>query len=359
MDTVPAYSTTPVHLLFICTRTPPCLDFSLPTNMSRRANAAPVTSSVLYVGLIPFDWDEETLKSVVSGSGRIVDVRLGFDYAGKNKGFCFIEYASPQEANRGMVLLGQVKIGTPGQKLQFKRLRIELSKEGFRAGASEQKQVLNLPRTRLPPNIQLPPEMMGPSSGNPGISGPSGANVKTASPAPVAQNGGGSGGLMPTNFIPLTLPKVERLPFEASDKISETLSQIPPEQLVQLIANLKNTLSGPDAGRAADVFQILPHLATAAAQALLLMGFIDNDVISGAMKSALSTPQPLGPYGQLQTPVNPKWAHLPPHTQAKLLALDPGQADLVVQVLSLSQDQFVGLTPDKQEMVRNIRLEYL
>lgn len=338
--------------------------------MSRRTNnAAPVTSSVLYVGLVPFDWDEETLKSVVCGSGRIVDVRLGFDYAGKNKGFCFIEYASPQEANRGMVLLGQVKIGTPGQKLQFKRLRIELSKEGFRAGASEQKQVLNLARTKVPSNVQLPPEMMGSVpgvAGNSGVSGASGSGFRGSSPAPMGPNGGIAGPSVPQMPAKLTqatqtLPNAARLPFETPDKISETLSQIPPAQLVELIANLKNILNGPNAGRAVDVFQLLPQLATAAAQALLLMGFVDNDVIAESMKSASaqSTPQPQGPYGQLQPPVNPKWAHFPPQTQSKLLALAPDQAELIAQVLALPQEQIGGLPPDKQEMVRGIRLQYL
>ena len=57
----------------------------------------PLNSNILYVGNIPYDWDESTVESVVCGSGNIVDVRLGFDHVGKNKGFCFVEYKTVQD----------------------------------------------------------------------------------------------------------------------------------------------------------------------------------------------------------------------------------------------------------------------
>ena len=70
----------------------------------------PLNSNILYVGNIPYDWDESTVESVVCGSGNIVDVRLGFDHVGKNKGFCFVEYKTVQDAQRALPLLQQVVI---------------------------------------------------------------------------------------------------------------------------------------------------------------------------------------------------------------------------------------------------------
>lgn len=79
-----------------------------------------------------------------------------------------------------------------------------------------------------------------------------------------------------------------KLPFEIPDKINETLSQIPPPQLIELIANLKNMLNSTDPMRAAEVFRLSPNLAAAATQALLLMGFIDEEVIQEAMKAEVA-----------------------------------------------------------------------
>lgn len=45
----------------------------------------PINSNILYVGLVPYEWDEETVKSVVCGSGNIVDVRLQYDFQGKTE----------------------------------------------------------------------------------------------------------------------------------------------------------------------------------------------------------------------------------------------------------------------------------
>lgn len=377
--------------------------------MARKPNTPLTASTVLYVGQIPYEWDENIIKSVVCGSGKVVDVRLGFDYAGKNKGFCFVEYQSPQEAQRGLHLLGQVKIlnTQPNQKGQYKKLRIELSKEGLRShGTSDFKPPLNLDRNNLPNFVQLPPEMLqnGPPIPASNDNFPSSlpftpptSNQFQPQLAPQQQfhqnQFNASGPQMSANpSLPsLNLQQASSLPFAVPDKINETLSQIPPVQLIELISNLKSILSGPNASRAVDVFQLSPHLATAAAQALLLMGFIDSEVISESMKSASSTPVPQpppmqpqslpqqpslpqipnlpqmpNPYGQLQlqqqqppVPQNSRWPHLPPSAAAKLSAMAPDQADLIAQVLSLPTSQISSLPADKQVMVTNLRAQYL
>ncbi|CUM65051.1 uncharacterized protein PRCAT00002673001 [Priceomyces carsonii] len=342
------------------------------------------SSTVLYVGQLPYDWDEQIIKSVVCGSGNIVDVRLGYDYAGKNKGFCFVEYQSPQEAQKALRLLDQVKLLNPATPGQIKKLRIELSKEGLRSNAtSEHKSIMRLDRNMLPPYVQLPQEMVynGPPLPNHSFVLPP-PNIHQFNtdqlqqqimnnpiPSSVPQ--------LPSNIANATkvLPQPQNLPFAIPDKINETLSNIPPVKLMEFISNLKGILNGPNSSRAIDVFQVSPQLAPAAAQALLLMGFIDEEVISDSMKNpGTGTPQqqqsqphlpPIpptnNPYGQpMMQPQNMgKWLHLPPSTQAKLAVMSPGQADLIAQVLSLPADQISSLPPDKQAMVINLRAQYL
>lgn len=111
------------------------------------------SSCVLYVGAIPYNWDVEVIKSVVCGSGPIVDVRCMMDNASKNKGFCFVEYLSPLDALNALTTLSKLKI--EGRK----KLRIELSKEGLRNSVHLSKPVLKLNRLLLPANVILPPEM--------------------------------------------------------------------------------------------------------------------------------------------------------------------------------------------------------
>ena len=379
-------------------------------DMLTRKPSIPLTaSSVLYVGQLPYDWDENVIKSVVCGSGLVVDVRLGYDYAGKNKGFCFVEYQTPQEAQKGLRMLNQVKLLQANG--QYKKLRIELSKEGLRSnGPSVLKQVQPLDRTFLPNYVQLPPEMvyngppLPPNNGNlsqmpmgfatPGqnnIPGPEVINQFTPqqSAFQLPQSAGAS-----FQNISQNPDQPRQSPFSILNKISQTLSQIQPQQLLDLIANLKAIMGGENTGKAAELLQMSPNVVPTIAQALLLMGFIDSDVISESMKSTSALPppavkQPLAfkqapslpqiptvlkmrsPSVQAQTPTPPlptqrqptatnsRWPHLPPSSVQKLSALAPDQADLIAQVLTLPPEQINVLPPDKQMMVTNIRAQYL
>ena len=326
-------------------------------------------SAVLYVGSIPFDWDEGIIKSVVAGSGNITDVRVGYDYAGKNKGFCFIEYQSPQWAQQATVLLNQIKLVYPNN--QTKKLRIESSKESLKStNGVEVKQVLSLDRSRLPPYVQLPPQMLAAvplsaerinspapaqyNSSIPDFPNSNMNNISTSSNPSFGNNYNfnSTNDQMPQKLTLASrnLPQPNSLPFDIPDNINTSLSQLPPPQLIELIANLKNMVNGPDANRVYNVFQMSPNLATTAAQALLLMGFIDGDVISESMKAPGQAPPP---------PAQSKWPNLPPSTQQKLMAMPSDQAELIVQVLNLPPDQIRSLPPDKQSMVEGIRSQYL
>ena len=111
------------------------------------------SSCVLYIGAIPYNWDVDVIRSVVCGSGPVVDVRCMMDNASKNKGFCFVEYLTPLDALNALTLLSKVRI--EGRK----KMRIELSKEGLRSMQHTAKPILKLNRLLLPANVMLPGEM--------------------------------------------------------------------------------------------------------------------------------------------------------------------------------------------------------
>lgn len=390
-------------------------------------------SSILFVGLIPFEWDESNLKAIVCGTGNVLDVRLGFDHVGKNKGYAFVEYETQQQAQRAIELLSQITITQPGTRIT-KKLRIELSKEGFRTGNSDFKSIIPFNPSRVPPGVQFPPEMarnypqLLQAAGGQNIqqnynsaNGSYGQQSYNSPPPTQPVNGQPS---IPNEYMQAAnvLPRVSELPFAKTDNINESLASIPPPELIQLIANVKTMLSTANASRAAEVFQISPNLATATAQALLLMGFVNEEVILEAMKADTGTPQPqmvqpppqlqqqynqafgqnpqvyTAPqgYGQGQNyggqsyqqqnfggqnfgdqyggrgyqqgspppqasppPQQSKWPHLPLSTQMKLSNVPSDQADLIVQVLSLTTDQISALPPDRQQMVAGIRQQYL
>ncbi|GEQ71754.1 hypothetical protein JCM33374_g5440 [Metschnikowia sp. JCM 33374] len=445
----------------------------------RRNTSQQIVSSVIYIGSIPFEWNEENLKAVVCGLGNVLDVRLGFDHIGKNKGFAFVEFETPQQAVNAVQLLSKVQIVAPGSG-QVRRFRTDLSKEPYRPGSNESKPIIPLNPDRLPMGVQFPPEVVAKhpqlswasQAKYPAFAGvegmPNTMSNPTVSHTPPPGNMSNLGVAVPhsgSNSIPEewlkathTLPLPNKLPFATSDKINETLSQIPPPQLIELIANLKNISNSADSARAAEVFRISPHLAASATQALLLMGFIDEEVIQEAMKAevvnsappSVLTPPPQpnsyqsgfppgtqgygnGPqftapysqsYGHGQPPrkfnnqnnsFNPhqnftqaqnynatqnysqpgsssqnvsrfgpgltqnqiphqsspslppappvpstpaRWPNLPPSAQAKLANVPKDQAELIVQVLTLTPEQISALPPDRQNMVAGIKQQY-
>jgi cleavage stimulation factor subunit 2 len=178
------------------------------------------------------------------------------------------------------------------------------------------------------------------------------------------------------------------------DAISKTLATIPPGVLIELLAKLKLVLSSPqpDAAtyqEAANILNENPKLAVAAAQALLLMGIVDIDVLQNAQTQPQNqqsqsqsqsqshsqsqsqtpvqshsqpslTPMPMQtPTPTLSSAVPPEWQSLPAHTIAKLLALSPAEAGLVFQVLQLTPEQIGVLPPNERAMATQLRAQYL
>ncbi|ORY48422.1 hypothetical protein BCR35DRAFT_356183 [Leucosporidium creatinivorum] len=77
-------------------------------------------SSVVFVGNLPFDYTEEQLVETFSSVGPVVSFRLVFDHAtGRPKGFGFCEYKDPETAASALRNLQGVEVGGRGLRLDF------------------------------------------------------------------------------------------------------------------------------------------------------------------------------------------------------------------------------------------------
>ena len=82
----------------------------------------------LYVGNLPYTVDDEELRKLFSKYGAILEVNIIRDqYSGQSKGFAFVQYATPAEAQKALEL--------DGQELSGRKIKVSEAKpprEGFR-----------------------------------------------------------------------------------------------------------------------------------------------------------------------------------------------------------------------------------
>ncbi|CCH40778.1 hypothetical protein BN7_312 [Wickerhamomyces ciferrii] len=356
---------------------------SLPSGNSATADSLANASSVIYLGNIPNDWDEQILSSVVAGSGKIVDIRSRIDPQGRNRNFCFVEYLNPQEASKALNLLTEIKLGPK------KKLRVELSKEGLRGAGHRDRPILELNRNFIPYYVQIPAAMRENDFNNSQSSTPIPGNLQGNNIVPPFQQHQQIPPLQsatPPVSTPIQMPDVlakaqQYLPpfnsnaFTSNDKISQNLQNIPPIQLIELLSTLKQLLS-TDLSSAQQVFNMSPDIPITVVQAMVLLGLIDINSITTAVQQQISssTPQlqsnntppppptqsiPQPPIQQQQPPINPKWAQFSISTRDKLSKLDPNEAEVIVQVLSLSPNDIIGFPQEQRQMVESIRSQYL
>ena len=64
----------------------------------------------VFVGKLPRDIYEPHLFPIFSSVGRIYKIRLMMDFSGTNRGYCFVQYATPGEAQRAIGELNDFEI---------------------------------------------------------------------------------------------------------------------------------------------------------------------------------------------------------------------------------------------------------
>lgn len=139
------------------------------------------------------------------------------------------------------------------------------------------------------------------------------AHANSASQSAPSQGTYGANGTGTTNYasqgssIP-PLPPGKDLPpgVKCSDAISQTLTTLPPPQLLDILAQMK-ALASSEPHRATELLQQAPQLAAAVFQALLLMGLVSPDTISSVIEPGAPPPPTQAPNAGYGAPVVPNY----------------------------------------------------
>ncbi|KAM4585933.1 cleavage stimulation factor subunit 2 isoform 1-T1 [Fundulus diaphanus] len=197
----------------------------------------------VFVGNIPYEATEEQLKDIFSEAGLVVSFRLVYDReTGKPKGYGFCEYQDQETALSAMRNLN-------GREFSGRALRVD------NAASEKNKE-----------------ELKSLGTGAPIIESPYGDSV---------------------------------LPEEAPESISRAVASLPPEQMFELMKQMKLCVqNSPQEAR--NMLLQNPQLAYALLQAQVVMRIVDPE-IALKMLHRQTAVQPLVPSGQVggAPPVNP------------------------------------------------------
>ena len=208
----------------------------------------------VFVGNIPYEATEEKLKEIFSEVGQVVSFKLVYDREnGKPRGYGFCEYQNPETANCAMRNLNTYEIG--GRTLRVDSACTEKNRMEMQA--------------------------VMPGGGGGGAAG-SGAGGAGPSQTP-ADNG------------PYGEP-VE--PQQAPEAISKAVASLPPEQMFELMKQMKTCIqNNPQEAR--NMLLQNPQLAYALLQAQVVMRIVKPEMALQMLhknpNQPLPTPGPRGP----------------------------------------------------------------
>lgn len=253
---------------------------------------------------------------------------------GRPKGFGFAEFADADAAASAVRNLNDYD-------LMGRKLRVDWSNE---SGSGD-----NAPSTR---DAQPP------------------MNGQAAAPAPTQQSSA-LGPLPPGVELPPTLT--------CPDAISRTLSTLPPEQLLDILSQMKGLVM-TDPNKATELLRQAPQLAYAIFQSLLLLQLVDPTILGSLVETSAAPapvaqaqpiqqqppqvarppvsypvypPQPAPTPQQVQQPTPQPYAQIPPQQQQQPPAMD--QSALYAQVMALTPQQIDQLTPEYRAQIMQIR----
>ncbi|UZJ51268.1 hypothetical protein CBS101457_000588 [Exobasidium rhododendri] len=334
-------------------------------------------SRVVFVGNIPYDFSEEQLIEVFKEVGTVVGFRLVFDRdTGKAKGYGFCEFEDSETAASAVRNLNDKEVGGRPMRIDF--ADVDPMFEG-----------------RTTQMGQVDSANQGAARGGP----PPALRGSRAGAVPGAQQ-------QSERQLPPNLPKGQILPpgVDATDSISQTLAALPPNQLLDIMSQMKSLVtSSPEQART--LLNGHPQLAYALFQAMLMMNVVDATILqrilttSGALGPdangpAIPPPQhadysgglPARPPPPQQQPQqqhqqqqqqqhqhqmaaypgpspmsHPSMPPPPPQQQQQqqqpqnMSHLPDEQRALLEQVLQLTPDQIAALPADQQEGIRQLK----
>ena len=195
----------------------------------------------------------------------------------------------------------------------------------------------------------------------------------------------------PNTNAPPMLPVASALPplpsgidlppnLKCTDAISQTLSTLPPQQLLDVLTQMKG-LAISDPGRAIELLKQAPQLSYAIFQALILMNLVDPKVLASVVEQTARPPTMAGiPPPQQQAPQQypgfpppmaqqqfqpprpqPLTQYAPPPMAQQQQQQPPppmhNQNDLLQQVLAMTQQQIDMLPPVERSQIIQLRAQ--
>ncbi|GAK65875.1 RNA recognition domain-containing protein [Moesziomyces antarcticus] len=390
-------------------------------------------SRVVFVGNIPYDMSEEQLTDVFREVGKVVGFRLVNDRdTGKFKGYGFCEFEDPETAASAVRNLNEVEVGGRPLRISFADIDPLMEGRSTQHGQFDQDDLRR--RAAAAGRAGRPGTFghAGPTRGGGAVGsgwqqrdngfgqrpfgGPGGApyggpgGPPGAYGAPGAGPMGAGGGPM---TLPPNLPAGVPLPpgVGATDAITQTLATLPPNQLLDIMSQMKSLVTtSPDQARA--LLTGHPQLAYALFQAMLMMNVVDPDILqrilaaSGTLPGApaaapagapgavpphmqqaasnngggsATPPQhyggapppgayppsarpPPGPYGQLGYGAQPPAPQAPaandPIAALAGQNLPEEQKALLMQVLQLTPDQINALPADQKASIMQLKAQF-
>ncbi|POS84293.1 hypothetical protein EPUL_003925 [Erysiphe pulchra] len=259
-------------------------------------------SKSVFVGNIPYGLTEEQIIRIFSSAGKVLNFRLVYDReTGRPKGFGFVEFPDSDSASSAVRNLNDYEI-------MNRKLRVDFSNDGNDDdnNNSNNNAQLALPYQAFPPTngLQQPPNsahIMAPQS-----------NPTTT----------------PSIIPPLPLGVEVPPGLSCPDAISRTLNTLPPQQLLDVLSQMK-TLATTDAAKATELLHQAPQLSYAIFQALLLMNLISTEALGSVVEQATATTAPINhqvvpqvapQVVPPQQPIPPVYGALPPNSYPQTYA---------------------------------------
>lgn len=310
-------------------------------------------SRVVFVGNIPYDMSEEQLIEVFREVGTVVGFRLVFDReTGKPKGYGFCEFEDAETAASAVRNLNEKEVG--GRPMRISFADVDPMFEGRTTSMGQVEGEEPLQASGRPPARRT----MGPQG-----------NMQNRQPPPP-----------PPQHLPPNLPQGQPLQpgIGATDAISQTLAALPPNQLLDILSQMKGLATmNPD--QAKILLNGHPQLAYALFQAMLMMNVVDGSILervltqSGALGGAPQEqqqqfhqpPPQQGPphmgYGQPPPMHSGPYSGPPPQQQqqggggGQVNNLPDDQRALLNEVLKLTPDQIAALPPDQRDGILQLK----
>jgi len=291
----------------------------------------------VFVGNIPYDADENQIRHMFSEVGHVRSFRLVTDRdSGMPKGFGFIEYGDVQTAQSAVRNL-------QGREINGRKLRID---SAANTGMS---------------NNQSSSYGRAPTGGG---SIPPSARMETDQPVATRPV------MLPSQPQPKTVVVKQEVgygepvaPKDAPEAISKAVASLPPEQMFELMKEMKESIQN-NPHEARNILLQNPQLAYALLQAMVVMRIVDPEVAM-KMLHRQAPVQPLVSSTTTRTTQNKQRldAHVSKISK-KPSAMDtsgsndqPDQekARLIMQVMNLTPEQIAMLPMDQRKSILELR----